>query len=84
MTEEEVAGASDNDDHNNDDKHDNDDDEVTMLQSPQTWRTMSATAINPYKQQSTLQSGDGNDVKEEAWQMGRRHDDGRQTMDNGY
>jgi hypothetical protein len=51
---------------------------TTMLHSPQTWRTTSATAVNPYKQQSTLQSVGGNDVKEETWQMGK------QTMDNGY
>jgi hypothetical protein len=43
---------------------------TTTLPSPQTWRTTSATAVNPYKQQSTLQSV--------AWQMGK------QTMDNGY
>jgi hypothetical protein len=51
---------------------------TTTLPSPQTWRTTSATAVNPYKQQSTLQSVGGNDVKEETWQMGK------QTMDNGY
>ena len=46
--------------------------------------TTSATAVNPYKQQSTLRSGGGNDVKEETWQMGRQHDDGWQMMDDGY
>ena len=57
---------------------------TTTLTSLQTWRMTSATAVNPYKQQSTLRSGGGNDVKEETWQMGRRHDDGWQTMDDGY
>ena len=41
------------------------------LQLPQMLRTTSTTVVNPYKQQSTLRSGGGNDVKEEKWQMGR-------------
>ena len=57
---------------------------TTTLPSPQTWRTKSATAVNPYKQQSTLRSGGDSNVIEETLQMGRRHDDGRQTIDNGY
>ena len=40
---------------------------------------MSATAVNPYKQQSTLRSGGDSDVKEETLHT----DDGRWTMDDG-
>ena len=36
------------------------------LPSPQTGRTTSATAVNPYEQQSTLRSGGGNNVEEEV------------------
>jgi len=48
--EEEAAGVSGNDDDNDDDGHDNDMMKMTTLPLPQTWRTMSAAAINRYTQ----------------------------------
>jgi hypothetical protein len=44
---------------------------LTTLPSLQKGRTMSAAAINQYKQKSTVQAGGGNNVEEEKWQMGR-------------
>jgi len=54
---------------------------MTTLPLPQTWRTTSASAVNHYTQYSTFQAGDGNNVEEERWQKGRRHDGGQWTMD---
>ena len=56
----------------------------TTLPSLQKGKTSSAAAINQYKQQSTVQFGGGNYVEEEKWQMGRQHDGGQWTIDDGY
>jgi hypothetical protein len=43
---------------------------MMMLLTLQTGRMTSATAIKPFKQQSTFQASGGNNLEEEKWQMG--------------
>jgi hypothetical protein len=77
-------GGGCNDSDNNDSKEVRDTMTMTMmmLQSPQMGRMTSATAVKPFKQQSTFQASGSNDLKEETWQMGRQHNCGWRTMDN--
>jgi hypothetical protein len=52
------------------------------LSLPQMGRIKRAATIKPFKHQSTFQTSRGHNLEEEKVQMGRRHDCGRQTMDN--